>query len=177
MEVLLTVVIIGIIIALLTPKVQQIKEEALRQVARQQVKVFEKALADWYAAQPSIKQASDLWNLNADSNGYINKRNFILNSSSNTAALQPYFDLQPGTGNFPFTVSPTGTVLTPEMQQIPVAPVDGSRPAKFIQNSGTGSSDVPADLNYAHMRLFWDPSNRNNTSPKVLFFLPYPINL
>lgn len=166
-EALLIIVIIGIISALLIPKIAQVKEEALRQVARQQVKTFEKALANWYAAQRSLQLASDAWNEHADANGFIKDSDFISLSSNAGDFVGAYLD----NTSFAFIPDNNGNfgVTSPEMNQIPVVAIDGNHPTRFI-----GNNNAAMDVNHAHMRLFWDPAARRTSSPKILFFLPYP---
>ena len=164
-ELMITIVIIGILAALLIPKLTQVGEEAHRQTARQQLKVLEKALANWYAAEPNFAQASADWDQYA-TNGYISNTNFFTNILAN------YLDANPSSPFLSYS-SGGGYALTAEMQQIPV-PSGGSFITDGVATPATG-------VTTAHVRLYWQPTvitngavstDRHSYSPKVYFFLP-----
>ncbi len=157
LELLITLGLIGIIAAALIPKLFEVREETLRQAARQQVKNMETALGNWLSAQDSVKAASAVWTTYDSSQGYINSSTFL--DWSNLGKYLP----QSGES---FTLRTGGLIDTPTMTKLPIKA--GASPA-FIGGSISSADD---SLGYAHLRLYWDPSNRRTSSPKVLFFLP-----
>lgn len=166
LELMIIFGLIGIIVALLIPKLVETREEAYRQAARQQVRVLETALANWFTAQPSLQSASTTWTTYS-SGGYINDPggNFM-------ALLAPYIDGgSPGDGihfgNFIYDQG-TGALYTNEMNLIQLPPAPNNT---FIYDTSDVNSN-PANLTYAHVRLYWDPANRTTVSPKAYFFLP-----
>jgi prepilin-type N-terminal cleavage/methylation domain-containing protein len=176
-EVLITIALIGIIVALLIPNVQQAQQEATRQTARQQAKVLEKALANWYTSQSSannatIQAADAFWTNNSDANGYITQNGVGPSGSLSSGFLAPYLD-QNGSG---FSVAASGAITTPQMQQISLN--SGSYSGTFINNGMTPATGCTT----AHLRLYWQPDvtapngtttiSRITYSPKVIFFLP-----
>lgn len=146
LEMLITMALIGIILALLTPKFTDIREEAYRQTARQQAKLFESALAQWYNAQPSVAAASAKWNTMGGAAGYAN-------ASSIVQAIVPYLNLKQAP-----TVS-ANSCYTDAMSKLPIG--DG-----FI---GNGVPDP--NLTWSHLRFYWNP-DRTGYAPQVDFFLP-----
>lgn len=166
LELLLTVALIGIIAALLMPGVMQARQEALRQTVRQQTKVMEAAVAQWFNAQPSLAQASQTWDTYA-SNGFI----VNLNRDFIAEQLMVYLPDSNKT-RFAFTNNTSGLIDTPEMQQVRLSGNLG-----FIGGSVDAIDD---QMGYAHLRLFWDPPPANpalpnprlTTSPRVRLFLP-----
>ena len=148
LEMLIAVTLIGILALLLIPNILQARQESLRQAARQQAKVVEKALAAWFTAQPNLLQASQAWGAGS----YITDLNFL------GTTLQPYLPDQ----NTSFTMDNNGIITTPEMQMVTTSTND------FIGGKVDGNDDV----GYAHLRLFWDSNARTTSSPKVMLFLP-----
>jgi prepilin-type N-terminal cleavage/methylation domain-containing protein len=168
-EVLITLCLIGIIASLLIPSLSQAQAEATRQVVRNQVKVLETALANWYANQPSLQTASTLWDANCSlsggkSTGYINSNGF--SAGTLLPSLRSYLD-----SNNNFTAyqqtSGDGYIDTPQMQQVIADGVKNT--STFIKG---GYTDVSTALTTTHTRLYWDPNNRTTTSPKVVLFMP-----
>lgn len=171
LELLIVISLIGIIAALLIPNINQARTEAYRQVARQQAKTLEKALAAWFTAQSSLDAASAIWNLYADANGYLslvksatvgqppNQRTCTF--LTHPSGLGPY--LPENTTSF----TSSGLVITtPEMRMLPAPMVSGK--AQFIGGSVSYNQATPT----ANLLLYWDSTKRSTVSPKVLLFLP-----
>ncbi len=160
LELLIVVSLIGIIAALLIPNINQARQEALRQVTRQQTKLLEKAVAAWFTAQPSIDAASKVWNTYDNAAGYISDSNFLTN------VLGPYLSED---GASRFTMSPAYIITTPEMKLVP-ADLSLSSSERFIG----GTTSYNSNITTAHAMLFWDSAagKRANISPKTLLFLP-----
>jgi type IV pilus assembly protein PilA len=157
-EILVTVSLIGIVTALLIPNLLQARQEALRQTARQQAKNLEKAMANWYANQDTLRLASTNWDTYANAAGYIVNAAFLTDANM----LAPYL---PDSG-VKFTPDPggSGAITTPEMLQIPTQGTAG-----FI---GGADPVTGATTGVAHCLLYWDPTKRTQVSPKVIFLLP-----
>lgn len=162
-EMLITVALIGIIAGLLTPKLAQMQQEALRQTARQQAKSFESALAQWYNAQDSSAAASATWDLwdtaDGTKDGCARPQNII-------SAISPYMTLKS-------TISYSGVeCYTTEMAKIPLA-------SDYISDSGT-VGPTTSGVAFAHLRFYWYPSKVNSSktndrfsyAPQVVFYLP-----
>jgi prepilin-type N-terminal cleavage/methylation domain-containing protein len=165
-EILIAIGIIGLIGALLIPNFLQARQEALRQTIRQQVKFVEKALSDWFAAQPTLAAASNSWG----SSGFANAQTIML-------AIAPYMGDTPlqntATSIRGFETTPT-SAYTAQMQQ--------STGTSFIGgNTNIGSNTAGnATLTHAHIRFYWQPDNattaavneRLQYSPRVVLLLP-----
>jgi len=163
-EVLIVFVLIGIIGSLLIPKLTETRQEALRQTARQQAKIAENALADWFSTQSTIAEIAQAWGgyFDSDDDGYAN-------TALLRPELAPYLATRSGdTGNVAGGIRFFRTYIdTPEMAQL-----EGSH---FI-----GSMTQAPGVNHAHIRIYWqkdDPTTTNinerlETAPKIIFFLP-----
>lgn len=163
LELLIVISLIGIIAALLIPNINQARTEAYRQVARQQAKTLEKALAAWFTAQSSLDAASVTWDRFADANGYIHASKTV---SSNTFLTSP-IGLAPYLPENTLTLTMSGGVVTtPEMRMLPAPMVSGK--AQFIGGSVSYNQATPT----ANLLLYWDSTKRSTVSPKVLLFLP-----
>lgn len=149
---LIVVLLIGLMAAMLTPKLLQAREEAYRQTARQQVKVFEQALGQWYNSQASLAAASATWvtwdaNEGTSNDGYASAADVL-------TAIRPYLSLQK---------MPTATkksLYTAEMASIP------------LKNSYIGGATGSDSVGFAHIRFYWSPNSRSGYAPQVVFFLP-----
>lgn len=162
-EILIVLVLIGIIGSLLIPKLLETREEALRQAARQQVKIIENALADWFNAQPTIAGTARLWGtgLDADADGFANTTQLY-------ALIRPYLATQGHVETFPSANFLEDYAYTSQMQEI-----EG---ASFIG----GAANTVTGVNHAYIRFYWRPDNaattnineRIESAPKIVFFLP-----
>ena len=146
----------------------QAYEESVRQTIRQQAKLLEKGLAEWYSAQPSLKAASQAWDAMDPTHSGFADASMLMT----TNGILGYLNTESASGGSNYTSSSVST-YSPEMARCLVK--TGASPS-FI--GGDTNSDT--SLNFAHVRFYWTvddtttPSinERTQTSPKVILFLP-----
>jgi prepilin-type N-terminal cleavage/methylation domain-containing protein len=155
-EVLVTVALIGVIVALLVPRFMGMERQSRIRAAERQVTVIDQALKS-YVASLSTSEASNIWGPAA----YPSPA-FISN-------FQKYLS-----EDFFLVGEPISAILgfvyhTELMRSITGRPTN----TVYIQNSSdpstTTSRTLPL-LSHACVFFFWDPAKRTSTQPYVMFF-------